>query len=407
MNTSSGLVAWVGTYASTTNTSLVGGVHVFSVSADGLTSTALQHVTEPSEAGYLRFAEEVSTLYVVNEVKTDGRGPVSPPAALHAFAVDPATGELSVRNSVLCPGPFPSFLDYSPKHNAVFGSNHGGFEHIERVVRDGAGGWTTEYAYDDSTVIQYRLTDNGTIDGLQDVQILSGHGTDPNSSPQQGGHAQASAHAHSTSVDPSENFLVVGDKGTDQVHVYALGGEALELVYQFNASAVTAPRHVAWASVDNTTEEEEYRFYMSFELSSQIVSFNLNATTGAITQLDAISTVADNSTVYNEPAEIQVHPTNNQFVYVNNRGEDTVAWFHADETTGALTRVGAVQLTTSLNAGVAARSFRFSPSGELLFVADRPQNAIRVYSVDGETGDLKEISHIPVSEPAFVVVAEL
>ena len=42
-----------------------------------------------------------------------------------------------------------------------------------------------------------------SIGEATDVHVLTGHGVDPNSSPQGGGHAQASPHAHIVVVDPS------------------------------------------------------------------------------------------------------------------------------------------------------------------------------------------------------------
>ena len=48
------------------------------------------HTPEPVDAGYLVYAADLSMLYAVDERKTDGRGPVHPPAAVWAFAVEPA-----------------------------------------------------------------------------------------------------------------------------------------------------------------------------------------------------------------------------------------------------------------------------------------------------------------------------
>ena len=59
-----------------------------------------------------------------------------------------------------------------------------------------------KFEYDDSTVVQYSLNDDGSIGGIQDVHVLTGWGTDPNDSPQGGGHAQASPHAHIVVIDP-------------------------------------------------------------------------------------------------------------------------------------------------------------------------------------------------------------
>ncbi|ETS78833.1 hypothetical protein PFICI_08686 [Pestalotiopsis fici W106-1] len=365
----SNLVAYIGTYSSTTTSFLPGGVHVWSLSADGRNATPIQFIEKPSEAGYLFYAKNLSTLYVVDEKKTDGRGPVSAPASVHAFDVNLTTAELTWKNSQISPGANPTFLDYSAKHNALF-------------------------------IIQYSLANDGTIAGLQDVVVLDGHGPDPNGSPQSGGHAQASAHAHSASVDPSDSFLAVADKGADRIYIYHVDGETLEPAYVFNATAGTGPRHVAWSQKSDPTW-----FFVTYELSSEVASFQIDPETGSVTLLDVVSSVGTNFSRYNEPADIQVHPTNERLVYVNNRGEDTIAWFNVDDA-GKLSLLGSVMLTQSLNAGVAARSFRFSPAGDFLLVADRPENAIRAYSVDQGNGNLEQVATWAVSEPAFVCIVE-
>jgi 6-phosphogluconolactonase len=52
------------------------------------------------------------------------------------------------------------------------------------------GSWTVEYLYDDSTVIAYQLQPDGALDRILGLQVLAGHGPDPNSSPQAGGHGE-------------------------------------------------------------------------------------------------------------------------------------------------------------------------------------------------------------------------
>ncbi|MEK8174972.1 hypothetical protein NKH77_55660 [Streptomyces sp. M19] len=82
-------------------------------------------------------------------------------------------------------------------------ANHGDFDHVEHVVRAADGGWRPEYLYDDSTVLLFGLESDGRLAALRDVRVMEGHGRDPNSSPQAGGHGQAGAHAHCAVIAPS------------------------------------------------------------------------------------------------------------------------------------------------------------------------------------------------------------
>ncbi|MDH1932194.1 beta-propeller fold lactonase family protein [Pseudomonas plecoglossicida] len=389
------LVAYVGSYGAHPGAE-GGGIYQLCICAHGTELTVASHLPSPVEAGYLVYAEETSTLYVVDERKTDGRGPVNPPAAVHALRVDREDGTLTPLNWLQAPGPRPTYLAYSPKQRLLFSANHGDFQHVEKVVRDPDGGWKTRYEYDDSTVVVYGVEENGQLAQIEDVLVLDGYGTDPNSSPQNGGHAQASPHAHSAVVDPSEQYLLVCDKGTDRIYVYSVGPQPKLLsVCQFEAE--TAPRHITFSSPT--------RAYLTLELSSEIVALDFDVGSAELRVLSRCSTVADGFTGRNEPAEVRVHP-NGRFVYVNNRGEDSLAWFEifAD---GRLRRAGAVRLARSIHPGLAARSFAFAPCGEFMLVADRPGHQIRSYAVSPESGGLALLAEVQIPDPVYIEFAHL
>ncbi|MEF2071219.1 lactonase family protein [Consotaella aegiceratis] len=390
------LIAYVGSYKNGP-TPGGGGVFSFEVGWDGSALTPLARVTEPNDAGYLVYAANTHTLYVANEHKNDGRGPVDPPAAVHAFSVSQTDGGLTWLNSERTPGANPSYLSVAKERGALFAATHGGFDHIEHVVKSAEGTWGSEYLYDDSTVIMFDLETDGRIAAIRDLIALEGHGNDPNTSPQVGGHAQASAHAHCVVVDPSEGFAIVCDKGTDQIFVYRLG-VTLEEASVFRTPDVTGPRHIVF-------DPKTSRALMTCELSSELMSFDFDATTGTLALLDKTSTVADSFDGYNEPADLRLHP-NGSFAYVNNRGEDSVAWFSVDER-GKLTRLGSVQLAKSVHPGLAARSFVLDPTGTFMLVADRPANLVRSFAVNEHDGSLSPLTEISVPEPAFIVFAEL
>ncbi len=389
------LLAYVGSYETRPDAD-DGGISVFGVSHDGSRLTPLSRVGQPAQAGYLAYAASRRALYAVDERKTDGRGPVEPPASVHAFAVDQRDGSLSWLNSLPAPGPRPTFLSVDDTNGILLTANHGDFDHVERVVRSGDRTWTVEYLYDDSTVVMYELAADGRLTGIRDVQVLAGHGPDPNSSAQAAGHGQASSHAHCAVLDPSGRYVLVGDKGTDQILVFRIG-DGLEpaTVYQFPPE--TGPRHIAFDALSGLA-------FVTCEFSSELASMAFDATSGTLRLLDKQSTVETAYNGRNEPAEVRVHP-NGSLVYVNNRGEDSVAWFRAGPD-GELSRAGHVSLARSVHPGLAARSFAFDPSGSFLLVADRPANLVRSYAVDA-SGHLRPLTQAAVSSPAFVAFAEL
>lgn len=390
------LIAYVGTYGAAPG-SKGGGIFAVSVSADGRDLHHLHQASEPKDAGYLVFAPDTSTLYAVDERKTDGRGPVDKPAAVHALDVDAETGALSWRNAQIAPGPRPTFLDYSVQQRLLVSANHGDFHHVEKVVRNADGSWGVDYIYDDSTIVAYPLAADGTIKPACDVHIFNGHGMDPNGSPQNGGHAQSSPHAHCAVIDPSGRYVIVCDKGTDRIDVFALGRK-LALVSSLQFEPETGPRHLAFDPVSGLA-------YATLEFSSQLASLRFDVDTGTFQRLATVSTLDQPCDRCNEPAEVRVHPSGG-LVYVNNRGEDTLAWFQCGPD-GQMSREGAVPLAPSIHPGLAARSFTFSPNGSFVLVADRPAHLVRAYAASRETGALTPLGEVAVPEPAFVAIVEL
>jgi 6-phosphogluconolactonase len=335
-------------------------------------------------------------LYAVDERKTDGRGPVDAPAAVHALAVNGETGTLRWVNSQRSPGPRPTFLSCSEEQRVLVSANHGDFQHVEQVVRQEDGRWSVEFQYDDSTLVLYALGSAGSIDSVRDVHVFKGKGLDPNQSPQNGGHAQASPHAHCAVLDPSGRFLLVCDKGTDRIYVFTFG-ERLSVVSVLQLDQQSGPRHLAF-------DPSGQLAFATLEFSSRLLSMRWNATEGRLSVIESAATVADGHDRLNEPAEVRVHPSAS-FVYVNNRGEDSMAWFRFDAS-GRLSRAGATSLARSIHPGLAARSFTFTPGGATLLVADRPAHRIRLYSVSPNTGDLAWENDIEVPDPAYICIVE-
>jgi 6-phosphogluconolactonase len=388
---------YVGTYADPDDASVPGRIVVMRMDhSDG----SLGYQGEAGvglEAGFLCVSPDLTALYAVDERKTDGRGPVGPAASVNAFTRRANDGSLTFRNSCSAFGPFPTYLSTDPTGTRLVVASHGSFDHVERIVRT-PGGVETEFVYDDSAVALYNLGEDGSILSPLDVHVLSGHGVDPHASLQAGGHAQASAHAHSAAFDPSGQFVLVADKGVDRIYSYRVAVECSELVLSsvYTAPAGSAPRHVAF--------HPDLPFaFVTDELASTVTSHRFDPTDGRLTALSSVPSTTASHVGMNEPADVQVHP-GGRFVYVNNRGEDSVVGFEIDQTTGELTYVDVAKLAPSAHPGLAARSLKFDPTGRFLLVADRPANQVLTFSIDDQTGQLTKVASAEVSQPAFILV---
>jgi 6-phosphogluconolactonase len=96
-------------------------------------------------------------------------------------------------------------------------------------------------------------------------------------------------------------------------------------------------------------------------------------------------------------AEIEVHPSG-KFLYVSNRGHDSIAVFAIDPDKGTLTLV-----EYALTKGQTPRSFEVAPGGSLLFAENEKSNNIVVFSIDAKTGRLTPTGKVlEVAEPVCV-----
>ena len=377
-----------------------GGIDVFEISESGAKITPLGNgsVDEPKYAGFLAYAPKSGTLYAIDERKDDGRGAVLPATTVMSFKVDQKTAALTLINKQPTIGCSVASVCVGPEENYLFTANHGKFDVVVKAVETSDGKWVNSFVYDDSTVVQYPLNTDGSIEPACDCWVFTGHGKDPNSSPQGGGHSQASPHAHIVVVDPSGKYLLACEKASEKVYVFRLGGDKLVLSSIYQCPLGTGPRHCAF--------DKNGHMFMTSEFSSEIWAFAFDEETGVLKYIDKQSTVAPGFSGRNELATIQIHP-NGKLVYVNNRGEDTIVCFN-------IAADGKLKKTFVLPVGEcpadpkdAIRDLQLSPDGAFLLVPVRPDDVLRAYAVDQNAGNLTAIAETPVENPVFICLAEL
>ena len=368
-----------------------GGITVLGVSGNGESLHRKSHIAQPANAGYLIFQKSTSVLFAVDEIKTDGVGPVGKAASVYSMLFSSNDSVLTPINELAVPGPFPTYLSLHPTSNYLACANHGSFDHVEKIVKTESG-WGVEFEYDDSAVSLVGINLDGSLNAISDIAIFNEKGIDPNNSPQAGGHAQSSGHAHCATFHPSGKFIIVCDKATDKITVLKINDGKFTFGSEINTGAQTGPRHLIF----NTTGDLAYA---TLEFSSELASFRFDEATGTLKMLQRVSTVSNAFVGMNEPADLRIHPFL-PIVYVNNRGEDSLAWFSIEQADKPV-RIGHVALSKSVHPGLAARSFAVSPSGKFLLVADRPANAVKSFSIS-ETGSLDFIGSVEVPNAAYV-----
>ena len=373
-----------------------GGIAIYEIGEDGYSMNYKGFVPRPVKAGSMYYVKELGILYACDEKKTGGRGELANGAAVYAYRVNQETGMLEYINHVPAMGPNPTDVVAVPANRAVYTASHGGFDHIEKIIQTGDGKWGLTYEYDDAATAQYAINDDGSVGEVIDVKLHRDHGLDPNQSPQHGGHAQSSGHAHCTVVDPGGKFLLVGDKGSDRIYVYRIG-KKLDVAFIYQFGVYSGARHIAFDPVTG-------RMYITLEFSSELASFDFDAETGVLTEIDRISTIDPAFVGRNEPATLRVHP-NGKYIFVNNRGEDTIITVEVDAD-GKLARKHAFQIGRSVDPGIATRQLEMTPDARFLFVPERPAYQIRILGINAD-GTLADVSSTQIDNPVYVCFVEI
>lgn len=324
---------------------------------------------------------------------------------IYAIRLDPATGAFSAP-VVAAETPNPTFLAWHPDGRTLYALGESG------TVNGKAGGALVAFRADAAagTLTPLNTEATGGI-GLAHVAIdatghtaavASYHGGHvatfpiqadgslaPRASflPQEGplgpnAKRQDKPHPHSVTFSPDNRFAYACDLGLDRIFVYrhdpATGSFAPTGAAATGPGA--GPRH-SKISVDG-------RFlYAISELGGTIEAFTRDAATGALTRLQAVSTLPADFTGDNLCAEIRLHP-NGRFVYGSNRGHDSLAVFARDPERGTLTFVERVPC-----GGRHPRNFALSPDGTWLVCANRDSDNLVSFRVEPATGRLTPTGH--------------
>jgi 6-phosphogluconolactonase len=133
-------------------------------------------------------------------------------------------------------------------------------------------------------------------------------------------------------------------------------------------------------------------------MASTVTVFAADAHSGALEQLQSLSTLPADFTGNSSTAEIALHPSG-KFLYVSNRGHDSLAIFKVDREKGTLTYI-----ENQSTGGKTPRHFAIDPSGKYLLAENQGSNDITLFSIDANTGRLKSIgSPAQVASPVCTV----
>lgn len=380
------LIAYVGTFSSPLRDVLPTqvdlppgngqGIHIFRVNRDDGSMTPIDVFELGTSPSCLALNAAGDRLYSANETDQDGedrQGTVS------AFAVDRATGELTLLNTVRSGGAGPTYVSVHPSGRFVLVANYFG-----------------------GSVAALPILEGGRLGSAADVKIATGEigparaTNAPPGSFAVSGHDRT--HAHMIEADPSGRFVLHADLGLDKIFVWEFD-ERNGALTAGDPPAVSlppgdGPRHFCF-------HPDGRWFYSVQEEGSNVVLFDYDAVKGRLTPRQTISTLPKSFAGSNFCSEILTSP-DGRFVYVGNRLHDSVAIFSVGED-GTLTYVG-----EEWTRGNYPRSFNFDPSGKFLFCCNQRSDNVTAFKVDGRTGALEFTGrYVPVGNPSIVVFLDL
>ena len=238
-------------------------------------------------------------------------------------------------------------------------------------------GWVFVANYSGGSVAACPVKADGSLDGPS--SFVQHKGSSVNKA------RQAGPHAHGVTPDPTGRYLYVPDLGLDQVKVYRVDAAAPLTPADPPFAATTpgaGPRHI--------TLSRDGRFaYVINEMDCTVAAFTRAATTGALTPLQSISTLPAGETVQKgfSTAEVLLHPSG-RFLVGSNRGHNSLVVYAVDGATGKLTLVQHMP-----TGGKAPRAFNFDPTGRFVVVGNQDSDQIVVFKMDPATGNLTATGH--------------
>lgn len=318
------------------------------------------NAAETTNPSFVTVSADGKYLYTANEIDNFG-GKKS--GAVSAYRIDRGTGALQFLNSAGSGGSGPCYVSVNKQNTLAVTANYG----------SGSAGAVA-------------IRPDGSLGTVTDSAQHTGQGKDPK--------RQAAPHTHSSMFAPGGKFVLSADLGVDKVYVYKTGDEGKLEPHTpaiFECEPGSGPRHIAFHPTAST-------LYISNELNNTITACHWDKETGVISSPKSLSTLPSDFHGTSYVAEVAVHPSG-KFVYVSNRGHNSIAEFLADEKSGDLKLVG----HTSTD-GDFPRGFTISPDGRWIIAANQKSDSLVVFKIDQESGKLTRTGNeVRVSKPVSIV----
>lgn len=283
---------------------------------------------------------------------------------------------------------------YSLKQNgdtagiATFEVENDGLKLIEECLPEAANGcylspssdgkYMLDAVYSTGKVRLYKMDDRGAVTERLDVYQVEGSGPHER---------QDHAHSHFVTETPDGKYFAAVDLGADKIITFKIEEERLVKLAESKVAPGSGPRHLVFSDAGDYA-------YIVTELSNEVIAAEYDD--GKFTPVETYSALPEDFTEHSQAAAIRKHP-NGKYIYVTNRGHNSIAVFEIKEGGQSLERL---QIESSN--GNWPRDFNITPDGEYLVCAHEKSHNLVLFKINNDGTISRLDSEIEVPEGIFV-----
>lgn len=361
-------LVYVGSYTDAPSNSK--GIYAWRFEPSSGKVTSLDLVAETVNPAYICATPDGRFLYAVNwQTPEAAEGDT-----VTAYSINKNTGALTFLNKVSAGGGLPNQVIVDPQGKFAMVTNYGFHG--------------TEPDNNNSSLAALQIQADGSLS----TPFYVDHHTGPALSPRQ----TTGAHTHGVIFTKDDHLAFVAELGLDRLYTYHVDAAKLAVTAAdppfVSVSAGSGPRRLALSP-------GEKFLYVNHETDSKVSVFAVDR--GTLKEIQQISTLPPDFTGRNSTAEIQMDKAG-QFLYVSNRGANSIAVYAVDPGKGTLTLR---ELVPAL--GKSPRNITIDPTGRYFFAANQFSNNVVIFSTDPHTGHLTPTGQqLHMDQPASVFLVK-
>lgn len=351
---------YVGTYSEAGSK----GIYVLEFDRNLMTTKEIQTVHDKKNPTFLSIHPSKQFIYAAYR---EGENPGDKNGTIISYRIDSRTGELSKINEVSSAGASPCHISVDPTGEVVFVSNYQG-----------------------GNLASYKVREDGGLHPATSFIQHEGTGLLPE--------RQAAPHMHSMIPSLDGRFVYASDLGIDKIMTYKVDRNTGNLTPASKAFVRSEPG----AGPRHFTLHHEIPFaYSVEELSNTVAIYEVNPRNGRLKPkgiVDMLST--DVQSDKNSAADIHIS-VDGKWLYASNRGQDNIAIYKINLTTGMLQPIG-----HEPSGGAHPRNFKVDAKGDFIYVANMESDKVVVFNYQPITGKIVP-SGTSIQIPRAVCVEQL